>query len=247
MASFFLVLLIAVAACCLILRWRRPGLAICAVLALYGLAVGCGPAARALADGLQSDFEQKPDVHWGARNVIVVLGAGLQQVADRAEPGPFAYARIAEAARLYAACRQASGECKVLLSGGDPAGLGVSEAEIYGQLLVRLGVDSAQLVLEPRSRNTWQNAQFSSPMLNADAGDRIVLVTSSMHMRRSLLYFGHFGVSATPARADYFGVLSSAMPVAYNFAVADLALHEYLGIARYHVYNLMGWNPPRVS
>jgi hypothetical protein len=32
------------------------------------------------------------------------------------------------------------------------------------------------------------------------------------------------------------------VPLAYNFAVADIALHEYLGIMRYHVYNALGWN-----
>jgi hypothetical protein len=32
----------------------------------------------------------------------------------------------------------------------------------------------------------------------------------------------------------------------YNFAIADLAVHEYAGILRYYIYNLLGWNP-RVS
>jgi len=27
--------------------------------------------------------------------------------------------------------------------------------------------------------------------------------------------------------------------------LTDVALHEYLGIARYHVYNWLGWNPAR--
>ncbi|MBN4747341.1 YdcF family protein, partial [Pandoraea nosoerga] len=33
---------------------------------------------------------------------------------------------------------------------------------------------------------------------------------------------------------------------AYNFALMDYALHEWIGIARYHVYNALGWNPERI-
>jgi hypothetical protein len=34
--------------------------------------------------------------------------------------------------------------------------------------------------------------------------------------------------------------------MAYNFALTDFALHEWIGIARYHVYNALGWNPARI-
>jgi hypothetical protein len=33
-------------------------------------------------------------------------------------------------------------------------------------------------------------------------------------------------------------------PQSWNLALCDLALHEYLGIARYYEYNAMGWNAP---
>lgn len=29
--------------------------------------------------------------------------------------------------------------------------------------------------------------------------------------------------------------------------MTDYALHEWIGIARYHVYNALGWNPARVN
>ena len=45
----------------------------------------------------------------------------------------------------------------------------------------------------------------------------------------------------TPEKVPVGGVLSW-LPLSYNFAMADLALHEYTGIVRYHVYNAMGWN-----
>ena len=49
-----------------------------------------------------------------------------------------------------------------------------------------------------------------------------------------------------PVRADDLQATASPLPMAYNFALMDYALHEWIGIARYHVYNALGWNPERV-
>jgi uncharacterized SAM-binding protein YcdF (DUF218 family) len=70
----------------------------------------------------------------------------------------------------------------------------------------------------------------------------VVLVTSGLHLRRSILYFSHFGVHALPARADYVRAAMSPLPVTYNFLLMDLALHEYAGLVRYRVYEMLGWN-----
>jgi uncharacterized SAM-binding protein YcdF (DUF218 family) len=48
--------------------------------------------------------------------------------------------------------------------------------------------------------NTWQNAQLCAAWLQSHPQDQIVLVTSGVHVRRSLLYFGHFGVRAMGVR-----------------------------------------------
>jgi len=36
-------------------------------------------------------------------------------------------------------------------------------------------------------------------------------------------------------------------PSAQNLVLTDVALHEYLGVLRYHVYNAMGWNAPAMK
>lgn len=93
-----------------------------------------------------------------------------------------------------------------------------------------------------RRTDSTQNAQYSAPLLSAHPVGRTLLVTSGIHIRRSLLYFAHFGVAAQPIRADYVSAMPSTLPVAYNFLVTHLALHEYAGLLRYHVYEFMGWN-----
>jgi uncharacterized SAM-binding protein YcdF (DUF218 family) len=223
---------------------RRASRALFAGVLALVLFIGCGPAPRLLLDGLQSDYGASPSVVWGKRNAIVLLGASTQKIPDigRVEPGAFAYARIVQAAALYAACKREHAACAVVVSGGDARKHGTPEADVYGVPLRQLGVAAADLVLENRSMNTWQNAQFSAAVLKRLDADRVLLVSSGIHLRRSLLYFSHFGVNAAPARADYLNAVLSPLPLAYNLALTDFALHEYAGIARYHLYNALGWN-----
>ena len=253
MALNVLLLLIVLALVLAFLQWRRCTRALLALALIVLLAVGCGPLPSWLLVQLQSDYAAQPPMVWGQRNAIVLLGAGTIRVVDtgQVEAGLFAYGRIDKAAALYHRCRQAGGpagrQCKVLVSGGDARGLGLSEAAIYASNLQRLGVDTADLLFEPRSMNTWQNAQFSGPLLNAYAADRVLLVSSGFHLRRGMQYFAHFGIHATPVRADYVSGVLSWWPLSYNFAMTDLALHEYVGIARYRFYHAMGWNVPAIQ
>lgn len=227
------------------LRWRRCSRVLTALAVIAFLAVGCGPVPIALMTRLQSAYAMPVPLAWGQRNVIVLLGAGDARVvgSDRVEPNLFAYGRINRAVDLYRDCREGAQRlCRIQVSGGDAQHLGRPEAQVYYENLLRLGVAPEDLIIESRSMNTWQNAQFSAPLLKAWRADRILLVSSGYHLRRGALYFRHFGIDATPVRADYINGLHSWLPLSYNFTVADLALHEYVGVLRYHVYNAMGWN-----
>lgn len=62
-----------------------------------------------------------------------------------------------------------------------------------------------------------------------------------MYLKRSLLYFSFFDIRAIPVLADYMKAYFSVAYLAYNF-IADLALHEYVGIIRFSIYNFFGWN-----
>jgi len=85
------------------------------------------------------------------------------------------------------------------------------------------------------------NAQ---PTAKGETFDHLVLVSSGIHVRRAALYFSHFGVHALVVRGDYVRASLGVLPNSWNFLLLDLALHEYIGILRYHVYNLLGWNAP---
>lgn len=242
LSLLFLMSLIAV--CCAWRGWRRAAYGVGGAVLLLILLIGCGPLPGWLLTSLQAGAATYATGGWGARSGIVLLGGGTEKVADSGavETSPLVYGRLVKALDLYLACKRAGGDCFILASGGDPRGYGTSEAAVFGAQLRRLGVVDADLVLEEKSLNTWQNAQFSASLLKARKAERVYLVTSGLHLRRSQLYFQHFGVQASPIRADYARAVMSAIPLAYNLLLMDFALHEYTGNLRYSVYQALGWN-----
>ena len=230
-----------------LLQWRKTSLFLSLVLISSFVLIGSGLIPRYLLNDLQTDYESKPDIQWSGNNAIVLLGAGTQLIksTQEFEPAFFSFGRINEAASQYKDCAKTQTTCAVIISGGDAQNNGVTEAEVYQQQLLRLGVPIRDIIQEPNSVNTWKNAQLTSDLMKHHKFDNIVLVSSGLHIRRSELYFNHFGLNVIPVRADYMAAQVSWLPLWYNFAVTDFALHEQIGFARYNIYNFMGWNSKR--
>jgi uncharacterized SAM-binding protein YcdF (DUF218 family) len=227
---------------------RRLACGLALLTLLLFLAVACGPLPRWLLHNLQDTYSSTVSGPWATRNAIVVLGAGTTRASRTAplEPLLLAYGRLVQATILYRDCKATGQQCMVLVTGGDPQKHGSPEAVVYAAVLRRLGVPADDLQVEPRSLSTWQNAQFTRPMLLTYAPQRLLLLTSGFHMRRSLLYFAHFGMKPEAVRGDEINASLPSWPSAWNITFCDVALHEYVGIARYDIYNLLGWNAPPV-
>lgn len=249
MVIITLLLLLTIATAFTAIKWRRTGMSLFALSGFIFLAAGCGFVPAHLLDDLQSTYDTKPVIRWGENNAIVLLGAGTEKIANTnaIEPGMFSFGRLFESAMLYKDCKETGAKCKIIVSGGDARHNGEDEATVYLKSLVQLGISKADIIPETNSMNTWQNAQFTSAILNEKEADQVVLVSSGIHLRRSLIYFRHFGVVPVPVRADYLDAIPSTLPLSYNLAITDFALHEYIGVVRYHVYNAMGWNPKRTK
>ncbi len=211
---------------------------------LLTLLVGSGFLPQLLLDRLQTEV---PLVHfkWQAKNIVIVLGGGMTSwpaEAHRTSSSLWAISRVHEAARLYFECKQQAESCTVLASGGDPQRLGISEAEVIKRELVEIGLPETDVMLEPKSNNTSQNAQFTAAILRSQKPTAVVLVSSGRHLRRSLLYFSQFGVQVAAAPSDHLSAQGSWVSLSSNFFLTELALHEYTGILRFHLYDQFGWN-----
>jgi len=215
------------------------------VIIIFWPIIGTGLLASLLLKPLQEHYTYFATPDWGARNIIVVLGAQSVTSPKKAIiPQVIAYSRIYEAARLYMSCKKATKECVIITSGGDPRNKGRSEADIYQEYLINLGVNPKDIIKETHSNNTFQNAEFTKAILVTRKFDKLFLVTSGIHLKRSMLYFSHFDVNPIAMPADYIAISKSFFPNGYNFAITDYAAHEYIGIGRYYFYNFMGWNKP---
>src|SRR5579859_8057234 len=185
----------------LLYRWRRcwAGHVLVVLAALLFFGIGCGAVPRWLVRGLQSPYDVEPKIEWTSRNAIVLLGGGTAVAGDEPlQPSYFADGRVLRAAQLYNECKAAGKECRLLVTGGDSQSHGEAESVVYGRALRKLGIPETDLSYEARSMTTWQNAQFTRPMLAEYAPQHMVLVTSGIHLRRALLYFGHFGITPQP-------------------------------------------------
>jgi uncharacterized SAM-binding protein YcdF (DUF218 family) len=203
------------------------------------LLLGSGVVAKLLLPLTQMS-NRLENVRWQDRNTLVLLGEGTYPADGRAGPSvPYpAYNRIVATAAAYRECRRQGKDCAVLVSGGDPLHHGASEASVYAAALVPLGVPAEAITLEDHSLTTWQNAQLSLPLIPADR--QVVVVTSILHLQRSLLMFRHFRPDVTALPSDPFGIELTLLPTTPNFAHTDAIAHEFAGTAQFYIYTKLG-------
>jgi len=112
------------------------------------------------------------------------------------------------------------------------------EADIAHRLLVELGVDTARLLLERESRNTWENATNSFDLVKPLPGQTWLLITSARHMPRAMGAFRKAGWQIQPYPVDYrTSGRGSWFRIRWNFysGMSGLrhGLHEWIGLIVY--------------
>ncbi len=162
---------------------------------------------------------------------VVVLAAG--HTSDRSLPvtsqlAPDTQVRLNEGIRLH---RKLPGS-RLLVSGGkfvDP----VPVAALMAELARDLGVEPRDIVLEDRSKDTEDEAEFIKPMVGKD---RFILVTTASHMPRSMALFEEQGMHPMPAPVGHAVIdtgktgPSSFFPGAARLRNSELMAHEVLGL-----------------
>ena len=205
---------------------------------VYIIAISSGLIPNLLLKPLQAPFVHLPAPQWKKNNAIILLGGGTVRLPNSNIyfPSALVYSRIYKTAELYFSCIKQH-DCKIIISGGSIENTEKSEALVYERALMKLGISQDDFILEQNSTDTQTNAEFTKVILKQSSFDQVVVVTSGIHLKRSLLWFSHFEIQAIPALADYSKPHLSMMSLGYNFALTDFALHEYLGIVEFYLYN----------
>ncbi len=166
--------------------------------------------------------------------IVILSGDAIRiQGSVDLDPGPLTLDRT----RAGAALARRTG-LPILVSGG-----AVSDARTtLAAMMTKSLHDDFGLTAqweEARSRDTWENAEFSAAILHEAGIQRVFLVTHDWHMRRSLLAFRHFGLDPVPVsvRPSYTPPFSwralIISPVAWFNSF--IAFHEWVGLAYYTI------------
>lgn len=223
-------------------RWRLGRLLIS--IAMLGLAVLVFlPVEPALTGMLEDRFPQSPPLPEHIDGIII-LGGMVRPSISHARGRPTfndAAERLIEGEHLA----HEHPEAKVLFTGGsaNPWDPTLRESDFAAKSLIEMGVDPSRLIIEDRSRNTYENAIFSK-LLAPDGGQGSwILVTSAIHLPRSVGVFRQAGWNIIPWPCNY---LTGGEPEWANEDVALLRLyflsrtaHEMVGMI---YYRLRGWS-----
>lgn len=181
---------------------RRLSLAFLVLALIILLVAGNRYTATSFARTLEWRY---PPLNEGSRaDVIVLLGGGTEpDVAPRAMVEVNAAGdRVLYAYKLY----QEGAAPLLLLSGGDIDFLYDSPstpADDMATLMETLGVPRQDMLIQNKSLNTEQDAEFSCKMIKEKGYGSVILVTSAFHMPRSVALFEAQGCPVIPAPVDF--------------------------------------------
>jgi len=158
--------------------------------------------------------------------------------------------RVLYAAKLYLDKKAPM----IIASGGriDWNSAGQPEAADMAQLLEMMGVPTDAIVQEPDSLNTYQNAVNVKKILDEKSLKKVLLVTSALHMPRSLLIFQRQEIAAIAAPTDFLvsdpemeipnsslgAIVLNLLPDSGRLEITTKVIKEYIGTV---IYRLRGW------
>src|ERR1700738_131032 len=197
------------------------------------------------------------DAARGAPDGIVVLGGAIDPDLSAAHRLPVLGGSM-DRVIIAAGLARRYPNLRVLYSGGNPnliADAAAKEADYALAVFETLGISRDRVILERRSRNTQENAEFARAMISPGPGERWLLITSAFHMPRSVGVFRKAGFPIEPfpvdwrvgGRSDLFQFSVSALE---GLGRIDTAIREWIGLVAYWATGrtselFSGPDPPR--
>jgi uncharacterized SAM-binding protein YcdF (DUF218 family) len=206
-------------------------------LVLFGLL----PTSIYLANLLETRFPQPalPDRVDG----IVLLAGAEKPAASQAYGVP----QVGRSGGRYVALLSLAErypDARIVYSGGPLREVGKGPLEtqpaVGQRILQGVGLDGRTVTFDESSRDTCLSGRNARAVANPRAGETWVLVTSALHMPRTVACFRAGGwPDIVPQPADYRSVLGGwnlgSVQVALNLALLDEAAHEWLGLLFYRL------------
>ena len=131
---------------------------------------------------------------------------------------------------------------KILVSGGNGQLIseGYLEADWSKKFLLEVGIPKEDILIENKSRNTYENAKYTSKLLG-DNTENLLLITSAWHMKRSNFCFRKFNLNCDKFPTDYtmkdkeFNLTYLILPTARTYERWEILIKEWVGLVVYTI------------
>ncbi len=224
----------------LLTRFASPGRKLVAASVLLLAICGFSPIGNLLFYPLESRFPPWDDTR-GAPDGIVVLGGAIEPDLSAAH-GVAVFGPGVDRVIAAAGLGHRYPNARIVFSGGNAnlvSSDAAKEADFARPVFESFGIAKDRLIMESRSRNTKENAEFSKALVAPKHGERWLLVTSAFHMPRSVGIFRKAGFEVEPYPVDWRVGGRGDLLVSPSFIGGlnrlDTASREWIGLLAYWI------------
>lgn len=223
-----------------VIAWRRrPRLATrtAATALLLFFAIGFTAAPRAVLRALEDTYPPTT-VPLESLAGAIVLGGAEEAGVKGAERGQVLFNGAGERLTTGTRLLRQYPHFVVVHSGfsGRWDNSGMTESEMARLFFTEQGADLSRVIFEDRARDTYENALYTRHLPGVDVSRRWLLVTSALHMPRSMAVFEKLGWNVEPMPVDYRTGRTLQL-LDYSIIAGALdwqtAIHELVGFAAY--------------
>ncbi|MFC4174522.1 YdcF family protein [Microvirga sp. GCM10011540] len=225
-------------------RLRQTGIFIALTFTLATIAFGLLPLANYLFVPLEGRFPVFRDDNRPIDGIILLGGSvdAQDSVNRNALVVNEAAERVLDAIQL--SHRYPDARILIVGGGGTVFGDGTAEAPVTAAFMKTIGIDPARILIEDRSRTTYENAVLSVPIAQPKEGERWLLVTSAWHMPRAVGVFEKAGFPVVPYPVDYrvggsFRNVRGFATISDGLRRFDVGAKEWAGLLAYYLSGRM--------
>lgn len=218
-----------------LLRRRRYGLLLAGVCFAGLWTAAVLPVGEGIVRHLENRF---PQPHALPKEIggVIALGGAINPFLSRAR-GQVSVGGDVERVLFLRKLGAAYPTAPLVYTGGSGSLLDqtAKESDYFRAFAALIGWDPARVVLERRSRNTYENAVFSKALVKVAPDKPWILITSARHMPRAMGIFRQQGWPVIAYPVDYVtGPASDGWDLELNLGnglgMLDTAAHEVVGL-----------------